>query len=240
MIKVEKLCKSFDDHDAVIDVDLEIKQGDILSIIGPSGSGKSTLLRCINLLESPDSGKIFFNGMQINKKDVNINKVREKMGMVFQNFNLFPHLTVEENINLAPIKLLGKSKDEANKTCKELLDWVGLADKIDKYPQNLSGGQKQRIAIARTLAMNPDLILFDEPTSALDPEMVGEVLELMNTVAQKGMTMAVVTHEIAFAKMVSNRVAFMNEGRIMYENSPDKFFAESANERLTEFLSKVI
>ncbi len=241
MLKVEKLCKSFNDHKAVIDVDIEIKQGDILSIIGPSGSGKSTFLRCLNLLEVPSSGKVFLDGEQINSENCDINKVRQKMGMVFQNFNLFPHLTVRQNINLAPMKILNKSEEEANKTCKELLNLVGLPEKIDKYPNSLSGGQKQRIAIARSLAMNPEIMLFDEPTSALDPEMVGEVLDLMTMLAKDGMTMAIVTHEMGFAKNVANRIAFMNEGKLEYENSPDKFFEVNGDHpRLEEFLSKLL
>ncbi len=241
MLRTKKLYKSFHDHHAVIDVNFEVKQGDIVSIIGPSGSGKSTLLRCLNLLETPSSGQIFLDGKQINSKDCDINKVRQKMGMVFQNFNLFPHLSVRENINLAPIKLQGVSKDEANDTCEKLLDLVGLPEKIDKYPNSLSGGQKQRIAIARSLAMKPEIMLFDEPTSALDPEMVGEVLDLMKMLAKKGMTMVIVTHEMGFAKEAATRVCFMNEGKLAYENSPEKFFMENGEHpRLQEFLSKVL
>ncbi len=241
MLKVDNLYKSFNDHHAVIDVNIEIKQGDILSIIGPSGSGKSTFLRCLNLLETPSSGKIFLDGEQINSKECDINKVRQKMGMVFQNFNLFPHLSIRENINLAPMKLQGISLEEANDTCEKLLDLVGLPEKIDKYPNSLSGGQKQRIAIARSLAMRPELMLFDEPTSALDPEMVGEVLDLMKMLAKRGMTMIIVTHEMGFAKEAATRVAFMNEGRLEYENSPDKFFIEDGEHpRLSEFLSKIL
>lgn len=241
MLKVEHLYKSFNDHNAVIDASLEIKQGDILSIIGPSGSGKSTFLRCLNLLETPSSGKIFLDGEQINSKKCDINRIRQKMGMVFQNFNLFPHLTVRENINLAPMKIKKITQKEADEACVKLLNLIGLEEKIDKYPNSLSGGQKQRIAIARSLAMNPELMLFDEPTSALDPEMVGEVLDLMSLLAERGMTMVIVTHEMGFARRVSNRVAFMNQGRIEYENSPEQFFSEQCEHpRLSEFLSKIL
>lgn len=241
MLRVEHLYKTFEDHHAVIDANIEIQKGDIVSLIGPSGSGKSTLLRCLNLLETPTSGKIFFDGEQINAKECDINKIRQKMGMVFQNFNLFPHLTVRQNINLAPMKLQKISQEEADENCKKLLQLIGLEEKIDKYPNSLSGGQKQRIAIARSLAMDPELMLFDEPTSALDPEMVGEVLDLMSLLAERGMTMVIVTHEMSFAKKVSNRVAFMNEGRLEYENTPDKFFNErNEHPRLQEFLSKIL
>ncbi len=240
MIKIRNLNKTFGENQVLKNIDLDIEQGDILVIVGPSGSGKSTLLRCINLLEEPTDGEIHFDGELINSPSCDINHVRERMGMVFQNFNLFPHLTVRSNINLAPIKLLGKSEGEANKTCEELLKSIGLLDKIDAYPRTLSGGQKQRIAIVRALAMNPEIMLFDEPTSALDPEMVGEVLDLMKFVASGGMTMVIVTHEMGFAREVATRMVFMNDGNIESENPPEDFFKSTENPRLSEFLSKVL
>ena len=206
----------------------------------PSGSGKSTFLRCLNLLETTTGGEVWFEGNNITGKECNINKLRQKMGMVFQQFNLFPHLTVKENITLAPIKLGLMNKAEADKKAEELLVRVGLPDKADQYPKQLSGGQKQRIAIARALAMNPEVMLFDEPTSALDPEMVGEVLTLMKELADEGMTMVVVTHEMGFAREVATRVIFMDEGQIKEENTPEEFFANPKDERLKEFLSKVL
>lgn len=239
MIEVKNLEKAYGDHLVLNGVNETIKQGEKVVIIGPSGSGKSTFLRCLNLLEVPTSGEIWFEGKDITDKKTNINAIRQKMGMVFQQFNLFPHLTVKENIMLAPVKLKLMNKEDASKKAMELLKRVGLADKADSYPKQLSGGQKQRIAIARSLAMNPDVLLFDEPTSALDPEMVGEVLELMKELADDGMTMVVVTHEMGFAKEVATRVLFMDGGNIQEQNTPDEFFGNPKNERLKSFLSKV-
>ena len=221
-------------------VDAEIKRGEVVVVIGPSGSGKSTFLRSLNLLEIPSEGEIIVNGVDIAGKGVNINQHRQKMGMVFQHFNLFPHMTILKNMTAAPITLLKKSREEAEKKAMELLDVVGLADRAASYPSQLSGGQKQRIAIVRALGMEPDVMLFDEPTSALDPEMVGEVLELMKELAQSGMTMVVVTHEMGFAKEVANRVIFMSDGVIKEENSPKEFFENPQDERLKDFLSKVL
>ncbi|MBQ2755824.1 MAG: amino acid ABC transporter ATP-binding protein [Oscillospiraceae bacterium] len=221
-------------------VDAEVKKGEVVVIVGPSGSGKSTFLRCLNLLELPTDGKILVNGVDITDKKTNINIHRQKMGMVFQHFNLFPHMTVLRNMTLAPMKLLGKSKEEAEATAMDLLKKVGLADRANAYPSQLSGGQKQRIAIVRALCMNPDVMLFDEPTSALDPEMVGEVLEVMRSLALDGMTMVVVTHEMGFAKEVGSRVIFFDEGHIVEENTPDEFFNNPQSERLKLFLSKII
>lgn len=240
MIEVNNLCKAFGDHVVLNGVSETIQKGEKVVIIGPSGSGKSTFLRCLNLMETPTSGEIWFEGENITDKKVNINQIRQKMGMVFQQFNLFPHLTVKENIMLAPVKLKLMSKEEASKKADQLLERVGLPDKANAYPKKLSGGQKQRIAIARTLAMNPDVILFDEPTSALDPEMVGEVLELMKELAEDGMTMVVVTHEMGFAREVATRVLFMDGGNIQEQNTPEEFFAHPKNERLKAFLSKVL
>jgi len=240
LFEIKDLRKSFKDVDVLKGINTEIKSGEVLVIIGPSGSGKSTFLRCLNRLEEPTSGEIFFEGNKINDKACDINAVRERMGMVFQQFNLFPHMTVKRNIELGPIKLLGISKEEAEKRATELLERVGLPDKADAYPNQLSGGQKQRIAIARSLAMNPDVMLFDEPTSALDPEMVGEVLELMKELAKSGMTMAVVTHEMGFAKEVATRVIFIDEGVICEEGTPEEFFSNPKNPRLKDFLSKVL
>lgn len=240
MIEVKNLNKTFGDHVVLNGVTETIKKGEKVVIIGPSGSGKSTFLRCLNLMETPSSGEIWFEGENITDKKTNINQVRQKMGMVFQQFNLFPHLTVKENIMLAPVKLKLMSQEEASKKADQLLERVGLPDKADAYPKKLSGGQKQRIAIARTLAMNPDVILFDEPTSALDPEMVGEVLELMKELADDGMTMVVVTHEMGFAREVATRVLFMDGGNIKEQNPPKEFFENPQNERLKAFLSKVL
>ena len=218
----------------------EIKEGAVGVIVGPSGSGKSTFLRSLNLLEEPDRGHVYFEDVDITDKKVDINKHRQKMGMVFQHFNLFPHKTILDNITMAPIKLLGKSKEEAEKRAMELLELVGLEAKAKAYPSQLSGGQKQRIAIVRSLAMNPEVMLFDEPTSALDPEMVGEVLELMKRLAQDGMTMVVVTHEMGFAKEVATRVIFMDEGQIKEQGDPKEFFEHPKDPRLQEFLSKIL
>ncbi len=240
MIKVNALHKSFGDHKVLCGIDEQINDGEVVAIIGPSGSGKSTFLRCLNLLETPDSGEIWVNDTQINAPKIDINKVRQKMGMVFQHFNLFPHLTVMENITLAPVKLKKMTKEEAIKKGEELLKIVGLSEKANSYPAQLSGGQKQRIAIARALAMEPEIILFDEPTSALDPEMVGEVLDVMKNLAKSGMTMIVVTHEMGFAREVSNRVLFMDEGIVLESGSPADIFDNPQNERTKSFLSKVL
>ena len=240
MIDVKNLCKSFGDHEVLKGVSEHIEKGEKVVIIGPSGSGKSTFLRCLNLLEEPTSGDIVFEGQNITSKQTDINLVRRRMGMVFQQFNLFPHLTVRENIKLAPVKLKVMTDEEADKRAMELLARVGLPDKADSYPIQLSGGQQQRIAIARALAMNPDVMLFDEPTSALDPEMVGEVLEIMKELADEGMTMVVVTHEMGFAREVGTRVLFMDGGNIVEQNEPHEFFSNPQNPRLKDFLSKVL
>ena len=240
LIRVENLQKAFGDFHALNGITEEIRKGEVVVIIGPSGSGKSTFLRSLNLLEVPTGGHIYFEGVDITDAKVDIDKHRQKMGMVFQHFNLFPHKTILENITLAPIKLLKKDKAEAEKEAIELLKRVGLEEKADSYPSQLSGGQKQRIAIVRSLAMNPDVMLFDEPTSALDPEMVGEVLELMKQLAQEGMTMVVVTHEMGFAREVADRVMFVDEGRVKEQGTPEEFFANPKDERLKEFLSKVL
>ena len=240
MIDVKNLHKAFGDHEVLKGVNEHIEKGEKVVVIGPSGSGKSTFLRCLNLLEEPTSGEIIFEGQNITAKQTDINLVRRRMGMVFQQFNLFPHLTVKENIKLAPVKLKIMSDEEADKRALELLARVGLPDKADSYPAQLSGGQQQRIAIARALAMNPDVMLFDEPTSALDPEMVGEVLEIMKELADDGMTMVVVTHEMGFAREVATRVLFMDGGNIVEQNEPHQFFANPQNARLKDFLSKVL
>ena len=240
LIRVENLQKAFGDFHALNGITEEIHKGEVVVIIGPSGSGKSTFLRSLNLLEVPTGGHIYFEGVDITDAKVDIDKHRQKMGMVFQHFNLFPHKTILENITLAPIKLLKKDKAEAEKEARVLLKRVGLEEKADPYPSQLSGGQKQRIAIVRSLAMNPDVMLFDEPTSALDPEMVGEVLELMKQLAQEGMTMVVVTHEMGFAREVADRVMFVDEGRVKEQGTPEEFFANPKDERLKEFLSKVL
>ena len=240
MIVIKNLKKSFGDHMVLNGINETIQKGEKVVVIGPSGSGKSTFLRCLNLLETPTEGEIWFEDNNITDKKTNINLLRRRMGMVFQQFNLFPHLTVKENITLSPVKLGLMTKKEANRKALELLDRIGLTEKADAYPNQLSGGQKQRIAIIRALAMNPDMMLFDEPTSALDPEMVGEVLDLMTQLAEDGMTMVVVTHEMQFAKKVATRVLFMDEGRIVEQNSSREFFEHPANPRLQEFLSKIL
>ena len=240
LIQVQDLKKSFGTQVVLDGITTEIDQGEVVAIIGPSGCGKSTFLRSLNLLEEPTSGTILFEGTDITDKSVDINKMRQKIGMVFQQFNLFPNYTIQNNITLAPVKLGLMTQQEAEKKAKELLERVGLPERANDYPSQLSGGQKQRIAIARALAMNPDVMLFDEPTSALDPEMVGEVLELMRELARDGMTMVVVTHEMGFAREVANRVLFIDEGKIQGENTPEEFFANPKNPRLREFLSKVL
>ena len=240
LIEVKGLCKSFGDNEVLKNLSTEIRQGEVVAIIGPSGCGKSTFLRSLNLLEVPTGGTVNFEGTDITSPSVDINKIRQKIGMVFQQFNLFPHMTIKENIMLAPVKLGIMSQQEASDKADELLNRVGLPDKADTYPSMISGGQKQRIAIARALAMNPDVMLFDEPTSALDPEMVGEVLELMKELAEDGMTMVVVTHEMGFAREVATRVIFIDEGNIKEENTPKEFFEHPQNPRLRDFLSKVL
>lgn len=240
MIDVKNLNKTFGTHVVLDGINEHIEKGEKVVIVGPSGSGKSTFLRCLNLLETPTSGEIWFEGSLINDKKTDINKLRQKMGMVFQHFNLFPHLTVLQNITLAPTKLGLMSKEEANENALRLLSRVGLSDKADAYPSMVSGGQKQRIAIVRALAMNPDVMLFDEPTSALDPEMIGEVLDLMKDLANTGMTMVIVTHEMAFAREVSDRVLFMDGANIQEEGTPEQIFKNPQNPRLREFLSKVL
>lgn len=240
MITVKNLYKQFGDLEVLKDVSCTVVKGEVVSVIGPSGSGKSTLLRCINMLEQPTKGDVIIEGIKINERGVDINKVRQKMGMVFQHFNLFPHLSVMDNITLAPKKLRGLSNEQAEREAIELLEKVGLLDKKDAYPVQLSGGQKQRIAIARALAMKPDIMLFDEPTSALDPEMVKEVLNVIKDLANEGMTMVIVTHEMGFAREVSDRVLFMDEGRIVEEGSPKDIFENPVNERTKSFLSKVL
>ncbi len=243
MISVKGLYKDFGENDEIKvlkGVDQHIAKGEKVVVVGPSGSGKSTFLRCLNRLEEPTAGEIYFDGQLITDKKCDINKLRMKMGMVFQHFNLFPHLSILENITLAPIKLLKQSKADAEKKAKELLEIVGLPEKANAYPAQLSGGQKQRIAIARALAMNPQVMLFDEPTSALDPEMVGEVLDLMKKLADDGMTMVIVTHEMGFAREVANRIIFMDEGKVIEENAPEEFFSNPKNPRLKDFLSKVL
>lgn len=240
LIRVENLEKSFGDHHVIKGISTTICRGDVVAVIGPSGCGKSTFLRSMNCLEDPTGGRVTFEGTNITDEDVDINLVREKIGMVFQQFNLFPNMTVRENIMLAPVKRKKMTKEEAAVKADELLDRIGLSDKADSYPAMLSGGQKQRIAIARALAMNPDVMLFDEPTSALDPEMVGEVLSLIKELAAEGMTMVIVTHEMGFAKEVANRVLFLNEGQIQEENTPEELFEHPKNARLQDFLSKVL
>ena len=245
MITVKNLCKEFRDADGTVNkvlngINYEVNKGEKIVVVGPSGSGKSTFLRCLNLLEKPTSGQIIFDGEDITAKNVNINKVRERMGMVFQNFNLFNNLTVMQNLTLAPVKLGKMSEKEATEKATELLKRVNLLDKADVYPASLSGGQKQRIAIVRSLCMNPEMMLFDEPTSALDPEMVGEVLDVMKQLAEDGMTMVVVTHEMGFAKEVATKVLFVDEGNIIEENTPKEFFENPQSKRLQDFLSKVL
>lgn len=240
MISVKGLEKAFGSNLVLKGINEEIEKGEKVVIVGPSGSGKSTFLRCLNLLERPTKGQIWFEGQEITDPKCDINKLRQKMGMVFQHFNLFPHLTVAENITLAPIKLGLQKPEEAKEAALKLLERIGLSDKADAYPPQLSGGQKQRIAIVRSLAMNPDVMLFDEPTSALDPEMVGEVLELMKELAREGMTMVVVTHEMGFAREVGTRVLFMDGGLILEQQEPEAFFANPQHPRLRDFLSKVL
>lgn len=240
MIEVKNLRKSFGELEVLKGIDKKIEQGEKVVIIGPSGSGKSTFLRCLNLLEEPTGGDIFIDGECITDKNVNINVIREKMGMVFQQFNLFPHLSVLDNITLAPIKVKNMDKAAAEKKARELLQRVGLADKADSFPAQLSGGQQQRIAIARALAMEPEIMLFDEPTSALDPEMVGEVLAVMKNLADAGMTMVVVTHEMGFAREVASRVMFMDEGYVLEDDTPENVFDRPTNDRTKEFLSKIL
>ena len=240
LLEIKNLCKSFGDHLVLDNITTDINKGDVLCLVGPSGGGKSTFLRSLNLLEAPTSGSIFFDGIEITNPKTNIDDIRKKIGMVFQHFNLFPHLTILENMTLSPINVLKLSKSEAEEKAKVLLTRVGLIEKMDTYPNMLSGGQKQRVAIVRSLMMNPEVMLFDEPTSALDPEMVGEVLDVMKELANEKMTMVVVTHEMGFAREVANRVAFLDQGQFAYENSPDKFFNEPENERLKSFLSKVL
>ena len=240
MIKVKDLRKSFGKLEVLKGISEEIKEQEVVCVIGPSGSGKSTFLRCLNLLEEPTGGEVYLDGEQINRPDVDIDKVREKLGMVFQSFNLFPHMTVLDNLTLAPIKVKGMSKEAAEAKAKDLLKTVGLEDKALAYPRALSGGQKQRVAIARALAMDPEVMLFDEPTSALDPEMVGEVLAVMKELAEKGMTMVIVTHEMGFAKEVADRVFFMDQGIIMEQGTPAELFDSPRNERKKSFLSKVL
>lgn len=240
MIKVENLTKSFGELEVLKGINQEIKDGEVVVVIGPSGSGKSTFLRCLNLLEEPTSGKIFVDNEEITSRDIDINKVREEMGMVFQSFNLFNNLNIIDNITLAPTLVKKMEKEEAEKKAMELLERVGLPDKRDSFPKSLSGGQKQRIAIARALAMNPKVMLFDEPTSALDPEMVGEVLDIMKDLAKEGMTMVVVTHEMGFAREVGDRILFMDGGYIVEEGSPEEVFGNPKNERTQNFLAKVL
>ena len=240
LIQVKNLGKNFGDMKVLKRINVDIHQGDVVFVVGPSGSGKSTFLRCLNLLEEPTEGTITFEGTDITNPKTDIDKHRQKMGMVFQQFNLFPHMTIMKNLTIAPIKLQGKKPEEARRTAMGLLKRVGLADRADAYPSQLSGGQKQRIAIVRALCMNPEVMLFDEPTSALDPEMVGEVLEVMRELAREKMTMVVVTHEMGFAKEVATRVMFMDDGYFMEENNPADFFGHPQNERLKSFLSKVL
>ncbi|MHB9337940.1 amino acid ABC transporter ATP-binding protein [Fusobacterium pseudoperiodonticum] len=240
MINITNLYKNFGDLEVLKNISTEIKKGEIISIIGPSGSGKSTFLRCINKLEEPSSGHIYIDGMDLMDKNTDINKVRERVGMVFQHFNLFPNMTVLDNLTLSPIMVKKESKEEAEKYALSLLEKVGLSDKANSYPTQLSGGQKQRIAIARALAMKPEVILFDEPTSALDPEMIKEVLDVMRDLAKEGMTMLIVTHEMGFARNVGNRILFMDKGEIIEDCPPKEFFENPTNERIKDFLNKVL
>lgn len=240
MIVTKNLQKAFGDNLVLKGISEHIKQGEKVAIIGPSGSGKSTFLRCLNMLEEPTDGEIWFEGKNITARHCDLNMVRRRMGMVFQHFNLFPHLTVKQNITLSPVYLKMKTQKEADERAMQLLERIGLPEKADTYPSRLSGGQKQRIAIVRALAMDPDVMLFDEPTSALDPEMVGEVLDLIRELANEGMTMVIVTHEMGFAREVATRVLFMDEGIIMEQNEPKEFFANPQNPRLKSFLSKVL
>lgn len=240
ILEIKDLHKNYEKQEVLKGISTNVNRGDVIAVIGPSGCGKSTFLRSLNLLEVPTKGQILFEGTDLTDKKTNINVVRQKIGMVFQQFNLFPNMTIKDNIMLAPVKLGILSKEEASKKADELLERIGLGDKAQAYPMQLSGGQKQRIAIVRSLAMNPDVILFDEPTSALDPEMVGEVLSVMKELARSGMTMVVVTHEMGFAREVANRVMFINEGVIAEEGTPDEIFSNPKSERLKEFLSRVL
>lgn len=240
LVEIKDLHKSFGKNNVLNGIDLEVKKGEVVVVIGPSGSGKSTFLRCLNRLEAIDKGKVMVAGDNMADESIDINVARENIGMVFQDFNLFPHYTVEDNITLAPIEVLGQSKSEAKDNAKSLLKQVGLEDKLHAYPESLSGGQKQRVAIARALAMNPNIMLFDEPTSALDPEMIGEVLDVMRELAESGMTMIVVTHEMGFAREVGDRVIFMDEGVIVEEAGPEKLFTNPDESRTKEFLEKVL
>ena len=240
MINVENLSKNFGDLKVLKNISTTVKKGEVISIIGPSGSGKSTFLRCINKLEEPTEGHIYIDGMDLMDKNIDINKIRERVGMVFQHFNLFPNMTVLENLTLSPTMVKKESKEEAEKYALYLLEKVGLSDKAKSYPTQLSGGQKQRIAIARALAMKPEVILFDEPTSALDPEMIKEVLDVMRDLAKEGMTMLIVTHEMGFARNVGNRILFMDNGEIIEDCSPKDFFENPTNERIKDFLNKVL
>lgn len=240
MINVKQLSKSFGDNEVLKSIDLTVKEGEVVVIIGPSGSGKSTILRCLNLLEEPTSGEIFFEGQNITAPDSNIDQIRQKMGMVFQSFNLFPHMSVLENLTITPVKIKKEDPEKAKEQALALLDQVGLKEKATSFPASLSGGQQQRVAIARALAMSPDVMLFDEPTSALDPEMVGEVLSVMQDLAKKGMTMVVVTHEMGFAKEVADRVIFMADGIIQEEGTPEEIFERPQNSRTQDFLNKVL
>ena len=240
LIEIKNLEKQFGRLQVLKGISINVHQGDVLAVIGPSGSGKSTFIRCINQLETPTAGQVIFEGLDLTEKKVDLDKMRQKIGMVFQNFNLFNNMTVIDNITAGPTKVLGVSKEEAEKQAMELLDRVGLSDKAQEYPVKLSGGQKQRVAIVRCLAMKPDIMLFDEPTSALDPEMVREVLDVIRDLAHEGMTMIVVTHEMGFAREAANRVVFMDDGVIMEENEPQAFFANPKNPRLKDFLGKVL
>ena len=240
MIEVKNLCKSFGDLQVLKGISETINDREVVCVIGPSGSGKSTFLRCLNLLEEPSGGEVFLDGKKINDSDVDIDEIREKLGMVFQGFNLFPHMTVLDNLTLAPIKVKGMEKAAAEEKARKLLETVGLADKAEKYPASLSGGQKQRVAIARALAMDPEIMLFDEPTSALDPEMVGEVLNVMKNLAENGMTMVIVTHEMGFAREVADRVLFIDEGNILEQGTPAELFGNPQHDRTKNFLSKVL
>ncbi len=240
LLRVRGLKKTFGDHEVLKGIDLDVHSGEVISVIGPSGCGKSTFLRSLNLLEKPTEGSVVFEGIEITSPDTDIDLLRRKIGMVFQSFNLFPHKTVRENIMLAPVTLKVMTEEEAAAKADELLGRIGLLSKADEYPSRLSGGQQQRVAIVRALAMNPDVMLFDEPTSALDPEMVGEVLSLIKTLAESGMTMIVVTHEMGFAREVSDRVLFINDGIIAEQNVPEELFGNPQNERLRDFLSKVL
>lgn len=240
MIEVKNLCKSFGDLQVLKGISETINDREVVCVIGPSGSGKSTFLRCLNLLEEPSGGEVFLDGNKINDSDVDIDEIREKLGMVFQGFNLFPHMTVLDNLTLAPIKVKGMEKAAAEEKARKLLETVGLADKAEKYPASLSGGQKQRVAIARALAMDPEIMLFDEPTSALDPEMVGEVLNVMKNLAENGMTMVIVTHEMGFAREVADRVLFIDEGNILEQGTPAELFGNPQHDRTKNFLSKVL